>query len=74
MASRNQRDVDFGAKVPPDLYAEFKFLFPQYGATTWFINTVLEQFIKTVRDNHTLQELVALSIEAMLVDRRSEAE
>lgn len=65
MATSN-RDVEFGAKVPADLYSEFKHLYPQYGAVTWFINAALAAFIQTTRDRDDLQERVHDGIESML--------
>lgn len=63
-------ETDFGAKVPTELYEEFKLLFPQYGAVTWFINAVLTEFIEQVKDNGTLQDRVYSSIQACLEERR----
>jgi hypothetical protein len=63
---------DFGAKVPADLYTEFRTLFPQYGATTWFIITALEAFLDQVRDEPLIQEGVSLSIKQMLLEHQEE--
>lgn len=61
---------EFGAKIPQDLYDEFRELFPMYGATTWFIQTSLESFLAQVRENSSLQHLVEKSIDTMLLERR----
>jgi len=72
--SKNRDTVEFSAKVPDDLYQEFKVLFPQYGSTTWFINTALEEFLKSVRTSASLQQHVANAIDSMLTDRREDKE
>lgn len=57
--------VEFSAKVPAELHAEFKRLMP-YGGTDWFINAALRQFIELVRANGEVltevRDAVALSV------------
>jgi len=65
---------EFGAKVPEELYEEFRDLFPMYGATTWFITHSLEQFVKLARQSPQLQEMVAASIDQMLQERREQTD
>lgn len=72
MATDGGATKEFGAKIPEDLYEEFRDLFPMYGATTWFINNSLRAFINTVRDKGTMQESITLSIKQMLEERRIE--
>jgi hypothetical protein len=73
MPSPNQTHVEFGAKIPPDLYRRFKQKFDIYGASTWFINKSLEAFMDTVEANPDLEEIVFISIDQMLQERRNEA-
>lgn len=61
---------EFGAKVPQELYEEFRHLFPQYGATTWFINESLKSFLDLVRDDEVVQRGIAISIDEMLQENR----
>ena len=70
MPSSSSRTVEFSAKVPSDLYDEFKLLFPQYGAVTWFINAALVEFIQQVRDNGTVQQRVHDAIATTLEERK----
>jgi hypothetical protein len=70
MLRPNQTQVDFAAKVPADLYIRFKKALPIYGATTFFINKALEEFVERLEDDPTLIDTVALSIDSMIQDRR----
>ena len=65
---------EFGAKVSKELYEEFRHLFPQYGATTWFITESLKSFLDKVRDDEIVQRGIALSIEEMLEERREQGD
>lgn len=64
---------EFGAKIPLELYDEFRELFPTYGSTTWFIENALKCFLAQVRDNPTLQEILDKAIEEMVKERREES-
>lgn len=58
--------VDFGGKVPAEEYDRFKEIFPQYGATKWFINVALKSFNDYVDRNPIVREAVDRSINEML--------
>lgn len=62
--------VEFGAKIPKELFDEFRTHFPQYGATTWFINRSMETFLRAVRSDESYLELFNRSIELMVQDSR----
>jgi hypothetical protein len=70
MSRRINQEVEFGAKVPSDLYEEFRLLFPMYGANTWFINMALKEFLDIVREDGTLQEKARAAIDRALAERR----
>lgn len=65
---------DFGAKVPEREYERFRANFPQYGATTWFINTALRRFNDEVERNPTAADLVDVAISGMVEVNRIKAE
>lgn len=59
--------VEFTAKIPREHHEAFVGLFPQYGATSWFIRTALEQFLKRVENDPTAIERIKEAINEMAV-------
>lgn len=64
--AEKKETVEFSAKVPTDLYEEFKTFVPPYGGTQWFINAALAGFIEKMRENPSLVAHVESSVESML--------
>ena len=58
--------VEFSAKIPSELYEEFKEFVPHYGGTQWFINAALTSFLERCRENPSVKDSVGLSVDAML--------
>lgn len=69
VASDNDK-TEFSARVPRDLYDEFRRYFPGYGATTWFINNSLQLFLEQVRESPDMIDRVSASIDAMVRENR----
>lgn len=75
MAVTSENDkVEFGARIPRKLFDEFREYFPQYGASTYFINTSLEEFMAGVRGDPSARERVRAAIEKMVRDNREDKE
>lgn len=66
MPAEKPETVEFSAKVPKELYDDFKALVPAYGGTQWFINSALAGFVRRMKENPTLEKQVEESVEAML--------
>jgi hypothetical protein len=65
---------EFSARVPADDYDEFvKLTDGVYGATTWFINSCLKQFITQERNNPSPSEKIKEAISQILEERKDEA-
>lgn len=64
--------VEFGAKIPRELYDEFKEQFPQYGAVAWWLNTALESFLTQIAEDPTTKEQINAAILSMLRENRGE--
>jgi hypothetical protein len=62
--------VDFSARIPRELYDEFRRYFPGYGATTWFINQSLHSFMEGIRGDPDAIERVQTSIDLMVRENR----
>lgn len=58
--------VEFSARVPFSEYEVFKSAFPQYGATNWFINTVLRAFNQRIAEQPDLKEQIDAAIKDTL--------
>jgi hypothetical protein len=69
VVSENEK-AEFSAKVPRELYDEFRRYFPAYGGTTWFINTALNTFMESVRHDPDAVERIQKSIELMVQENR----
>jgi hypothetical protein len=65
--------AEFSARVPRDLYDEFRRFFPGYGATTWFINNALNEFLEQCRKSPEAIERVQLAIDAMVQENRGDS-
>lgn len=61
-----EEKVKFAGLVPVEEFDKFREVFPQYGATNWFINTALVRFNQLVEDNPVLKNAVDEAIENML--------
>jgi predicted Abi (CAAX) family protease len=59
--------VAFVAQIPRDDYNEFNQVFPQYGATSWFLRSITRAFIREAIDYPTGQALVYRAIDSILV-------
>lgn len=57
---------EFGGRVPVEEFDKFKEVFPQYGATNWFINNALLRFNQLVEDNPVIKEAIDKAIDDML--------
>lgn len=66
--------VDFGGRVSEVDYDRFRSLFPQYGATTWFITTALKSFLKSMEKDPTAHEQVDAAITSMVETNRERVE
>lgn len=62
--------AEFSSHVPREEYEFFKEMFPQYGATKWFINTALVEFNERVRNDASVKNIVAHAIDHMLETSR----
>jgi hypothetical protein len=62
--------AEFSAHVPREEYEFFREVFPQYGASKWFIVSALVEFNKQVRENPKYRELVNDAIAEMLAANR----
>lgn len=62
--------AEFSARVPRESYEEFRRFFPGYGATTWFINTALENFLEECRKSPEAVERIQSAIDAMVQENR----
>lgn len=58
--------IEFGGRVPEDEFTRFRDVFPQYGATNWFINTALRRFNSYVEEHPEVRQAVDRSIDLML--------
>lgn len=58
--------IEMSSKVPKEHYERFIGLFPQHGATSWFIRTALEKFLSEVENEPSsvdrIQEAIRESI------------
>jgi hypothetical protein len=76
MATAAAQKVEFSGKVDLLDYLAFCEHFdngrgqPIYGATTWLISTSLKAFLKQVKENPSLKEIVEKGIREMLEDNR----
>jgi hypothetical protein len=67
----NKKDqTELSAYVPTEEYEFFRQQFPQYGASTWFINSCLAEFNARVREDPSAVEKIRKSIEAMVTLNR----
>lgn len=73
MPAVSNEKTEFSAKIPTEMYDEFRRYFPQYGATTWFITATLETFLASVRNEPDAQERVRQSISRMVEENRDTA-
>lgn len=74
MATLPEDTKEFGARIPESEYERFRKAFPQYGASTWFINTSIREFNEQVAANPSSIELINASIVKMLQDNRERGE
>lgn len=58
--------VDFLVRVPVDDYNEFNRMFPDKGATTWFIRGVLDAYLKQSESRATPDEYVLEAVRDVL--------
>lgn len=64
--------VAITARVSKTDYMEFNRLFPQYGATTWFVRNALSEFLDRVREFPSMRDQINVAIEKMLDDKVDE--
>lgn len=58
--------VEFPARVHEQDYQQFNELFPQYGATSWFVRSVLKQFNEASRSWPTSPRQVEMAVDTVL--------
>jgi hypothetical protein len=58
---------EFLPRVKTDLYTAFNDLFPQKGATTWFIRTLVARFIQDMQEQASFEESVRESVRSMIM-------
>lgn len=57
--------VDFGARLPSDLYHAFNGVFGEQGATTWFIRRVVAALAREAQKHPTPEDLVNTAVASM---------
>lgn len=62
--------VEFSAKIPRSLYERFKARFPFHGATTYVIETLVEEIVTAAEREPTLREQVKDSVRKMFINGR----
>jgi hypothetical protein len=63
--------VEFGARIPTQLYEDFREALPMYGATRWFIVSCLREFTNLAKKDPVLKDLVRQAVVQALANAPS---